>query len=497
MRAVIYILRSALKHYRPPAREERVLYYSPESEELYPRSAKLDMFEEYVIVDSNITTGGTVKKTLEALGLERSRVTVRGNPKTPIAREIVDEVLPDPAPDPERAIIGLAGKAASMKSFISAGLQNGQGIPVVKVGKAVSKLAGKYGEALAELEKDNPFIVGEMLYQHVAPLKEKLVVVDGLKSIETALFISYTTRRPIFLFYCEIPEKLREEFGKARGDPDDVYWKERDGLFEERLKKLKEKAFAIIDPVNWRNMDSLCSVLEHYGYRTTMIVDTPNPFGSKVPFLEFYRKNVEKLSMNGTRLHAHSGRYEHLGYISRLEKRGIVLDESRRKVVVLTATAFRIVDDILDENTVRDGRVAAWRGMGLMRAVIHAVNLTAAACRICSELGLEEEFLKMFRRVISAVRYELDVEEEREKFSDFQDWLRAGEREAAFREFLAVLSGCRELRDQFRMWGLIAQARDDLAGEAKGGREPTERKLNRPLFREEWWEYLGHVAFLN
>jgi hypothetical protein len=493
MRATVYILRSALKHYRPPERDERVFYYSPESGELYPRSASLEGFDEYVIVDSNVATGNTIRKTIEALGLQEKRVITRGNARTPVAEEFLDEVLPDPVPDRERAIIGLAGKSASMKSFISVGLGESHRIPVVKVGKVVSGLAGRYGEKLAEAEKDNPFIVGELLYDRIKGLRDRLVVVDGLKSTETAVFISYSTRRPIFLFYVEIPEEVRMKFGKLRNDPDDAYWSERDELFEERLRKLREKAYAVINPVEWKNMDVLCNVLKHYGYTTSMIAGVPNPFGSKVVFLELYRKNVEKLVARGAQLHAFLRCWEHDGYIKRLEERGIVIDEERKRAVILIATAFRMIDDILDENTIRDGKEAAWRMMGIMKALIHAVELSVTAWNICRNLGCGEEFMKMFRRVIRAVRYELDVEEGREKFSGFEDWLKAAERESAFREFLAVLAGLEERRAEFRLWGLKAQAKDDLLGEGKGGREPTERKLRRPLFREEWFMQLEQL----
>jgi hypothetical protein len=108
------------------------------------------------------------------------------------------------------------------------------------------------------------------------------------------------------------------------------------------------------------------------------------------------------------------------------------------------------------------------------------------AYSICDRLGVGKQFLEMFEKVVDAVEYELLVEDGREENMGFDSWLRAAEREAAFREFLATLAGCPEKGGEFRAWGLKAQAKDDLLGSTKGGREDTEKKLNRILFKPEW-----------
>ncbi len=116
--------------------------------------------------------------------------------------------------------------------------------------------------------------------------------------------------------------------------------------------------------------------------------------------------------------------------------------------------------------------------------------MTVRSWNISEKLGIGKEFQGMFRKVINAVRYELAVEDGTEKFQSFDDWLRAAKREIAFREFLAILSGQPERASEFREWAIKAQAKDDLLGNEKGGREDTEKRLKRPLFREKWLQRL-------
>lgn len=265
----------------------------------------------------------------------------------------------------------------------------------------------------------------------------------------------------------------------------------RDELFEKGLEELKREAYAIID---WRDLNTLhplCELLDILGYRTGEIAGFPNPFGSKRPILELYRRNVMRLL--GTEVEEDlSGYIFHRNYGRRLEEKGIILDQRRAEVLNLVASAFRYVDDILDENTIRDYRPAFWVENGFAKTMYIATLMTVRAYSICEELGLGEEFLRMFERVIDAVNYELLVEEGLAEFRSYEDWLRVAEREAAFREFLAVLAGRPEERGAFRLWGLKAQAKDDLMGAGKGGREETEGRLRRPLFRREWLARLEH-----
>lgn len=496
MRAVIYVLKSGLKYYTKPGSDEVVFYYDPANKVLYPRSRSLEGFDEYVVVDSNIATGTTVLRAIAELGLPRDRVRIKGTPLTAYARRIVDYPVDQPLPEGNRAIVALAGKPGSLKSFVSKSLEVVHGIPVVQVGKEIVRRGvdvGRYGERLAEVERDNPFFVGELLYDAVARVREPLVILDGVKTPETLLFVSFTTRRPAFLFYFEVPEESRRSVVAARGDPDDSHDAERSALFEQGLQRLRDVAHAVVNMNDLRTLRPLCDVLEAYGYRTSTIAGMPNPFASKLPMLELYARSVEKLFE-----HPHDvpenldGYVFHRNYPRRLEEKlGVKLAKWQEDVINYTASAFRIVDDILDENTVRDGRPAFWVVHGFYDSMRVAVLMTARAHLLAAEHGLGARYVEMFRRVVDAVRYEIMVEEGRATFTTFEDWLRAADREAAFREFLAYLVGTPERAREFYEWGLRAQAKDDMLGEAKGGREPTERRLRRPLFKEEWAKRLA------
>jgi len=69
----------------------------------------------------------------------------------------------------------------------------------------------------------------------------------------------------------------------------------------------------------------------------------------------------------------------HTNYLERLSSRGILLNSVQMEIVLLTASAFRIVDDILDEHEIRDGRQAFWTVHGITRAVYVATLMTVKA----------------------------------------------------------------------------------------------------------------------
>jgi len=489
-RAVIYILRSGLKHYRPPEEGEKLFYWDPKQKILYPKNESITGFNQYILVDSNITTGKTVRETIACLGLPREKVKIRGNPKTELAKKIVDQPMSNGDPDPEKAMLVFAGPAASLKTFLARGLEMTQGIPVIQCGKELQKLTdvGKYGEKLMQKENQNPFIVGELLYPIVQKYtSEKVIILDGPKSVETVLFLSYATHRPVFVFYVYNSDELRQNAIALRTDPDDLYATERDRLFQAGLNRLREEAYAVIDIAEWRTLQLLAEVLELLGYKVSSIAGLPNPFGSKRPILELYRRNVEKLVKKNTVINRDfSELMFHRSYIERLEKHGISLTSKQAEIVALTASAFRIIDDILDEHTIRDDAPAFWTKHGIVRSIYIATLMTVKAWNLSAQLGVGERFLEMFQKCVDAVMYELKIEDGIEKFETFEDWLRAAEREAAFREYLAYLIGKPEKAKEFRAWALHAQAKDDLMGAEKGGREDTDRRLNRPLFKPEW-----------
>ncbi|MEM3895591.1 hypothetical protein [Thermofilum sp.] len=497
MKAVIYILKGGLKLYSPPSSDEKSFYWDPVQEKLYPLNVSLNGFTEYLFVDSNIVTGGTVRKAVDKLAVPWEKVRVRGNPRTCVAKHFVDEPVEDPVPCYDRILLVFSGKAGTLKSFLARGLESVHGIPVIQVGKTLKSMVdlGEYGEKLYEREKVNPFVVGELLYPILSKKSDPIVILDGVKRMETVVFLGYSTRRPAFVFFLQNDENIRRTCVRLRNDPDDFFDAERNYLFMDHLNLLLREAYAVIDWRDWSTLEPLTELLKVFGYRTTRLCSFPNPFGSKRPLLELYRRNVEKIFAGkmsvdeGVRVTA-----SHTRYLERLAEKGVRLDKIRSKIIVLTASAFRIVDDILDENTVRDNMPAAWTVHGIIDSVRDAVMITGEAWKLSNHIGLGDDFVRMFRRVVDAVMYELEVEDGVRGFNGFEDWLKAAEREAAFREFLAILSGHPDRVQEFRMWGIEAQAKDDLMGENKGGREGTERRLNRPLFKSEWLPLLNSMA---
>ena len=45
-KAVIYLLRGGLKHFRPPKENEQAFYWDPKEKILYPTDKKLEDFDE-------------------------------------------------------------------------------------------------------------------------------------------------------------------------------------------------------------------------------------------------------------------------------------------------------------------------------------------------------------------------------------------------------------------------------------------------------------------
>lgn len=490
MKAVIYVLRGGLKHYLPPKEDEQAFYWDPKKKVLYPTDKTLEMCDEFELVEANMATERGMFEALRELKIPAVATKIRGSAMTKLGERYIDVHEPRPDPDPEKVIIAFSGKPSSMKSFLSRGLGMAHGIPVVQIGKELQHIAdvGAYGEKLDTIEQKNPYVIGEMLVPILNNLDDKVVIVDGVKSYETALFLSYATKRPMVLFHVEISEEMRKEFLKLRMDPDDAYGEEREAMFEKRIGNLKEATYGgVIDMERWQSLDYLTEIMDSLGFKTTRILDLPNPFGSKQPLLELYRRSVEKMIAKGTQIEKDlSGYVFHTNYPERLRDKGLRAEGVRSEIINLLASGFRMVDDLLDEHTTREGKEAFWRKEGITKAIYYGVLMTVKAYNIAEREGLAREFKDMFKRVVDGVFYELRVEDGVEKCETYADWLKAAQRETGFREFLAHLCGMPEKIPEFREWGIRAQIKDDLLGARKHGRDNTDFRLNRPLFNRAW-----------
>ena len=138
------------------------------------------------------------------------------------------------------------------------------------------------------------------------------------------------------------------------------------------------------------------------------------------------------------------------------------------KMVQEVATAFRFIDDILDEHDTRWEKPARWVETSPVEALAEAEILTTKALKRAERLGCRKEFLEMFEAVLDAVYYEIDVEEGRAEFISEEDWKRAAGREAHFRAFIGYLKG--EDPVKYYQEGLKAQMKDDVMGAEKGER---------------------------
>jgi hypothetical protein len=262
---------------------------------------------------------------------------------------------------------------------------------------------------------------------------------------------------------------------KIRKDPDDVYHKEREALFKERLEELKKHSIAVISTSNFETFVPLVEVLENLGYPCKKREWGFDIWGTKHIWLDIY----EKYAYDTKEMEPINAPDMHRSYI---EKYG--LEDKTGEIIMLTATSFRIIDDILDEHDTRRGKPAHWKKYGILDSLIDASALLQQARKVARQTGFLKEYDEMFKRVINAVRYEIDVEEGRAECRTAEDWIRAAEREAAFREFIGILKG--EDPGEYYLRGLKAQAKDDLIGAAKFGRKDTDKKLKRPLFKEEF-----------
>ena len=162
----------------------------------------------------------------------------------------------------------------------------------------------------------------------------------------------------------------------------------------------------------------------------------------------------------------------HRGYVERLKRRGAEVGEAAAEAISLFATAVRIVDDVLDEHTVRlysEEGVATeawWVRRGIYLAVVDSVALMIKARRAARRLGAERELISAAAKMVDAVKLELELEKTG-KPPTLADWLKAAEREATFREFAYGLAGLD--REAGYVEGLAAQIKDDLWGRPRAG----------------------------
>ena len=481
-------------------------------------------FERVVVVDSTVATGMTLLSVGRAVreAYPGAEVLLAGRPRTEWGKAVVDVVLPEPEwPLRDKPLVMVSGYPGVGKSAFARALASVNGFRHVRWGRLVSSRfdVGRYGEALYEVERREPFFLPVELY----PVLEgeargaRGLVIDGLKSVEQVVGVSFSLGgQPIPLFATLRDWRLRWYIMGVRGMEDDSFVPERDRLLSElgldRLGGVAPKVY-----LDGRTLDEAVPdvrfrrVAERFlGLGRFQVAGLFNPYGTKRILLESYAKSVVKARGGGVALRFSEevlsmlGGFVHRGYSARLRRRGFEVPDWLDRFIVLTATGFRLIDDILDGHRERwmseEGRkvVSPWYVHGIHKAVVWATVLTVGARQLAEEHGYGDTFRRWFRVVVSGVERELELEETKREPTR-EDWLVSALREAGYRAMIAEMLGV-----DWRPWfveGLASQLKDDM-NPTKGGREDTDTRLNRPIAprvfgKEEAWAVyreLKHLA---
>lgn len=157
--------------------------------------------------------------------------------------------------------------------------------------------------------------------------------------------------------------------------------------------------------------------------------------------------------------------------------------------------SFKIMDDLIDEDTVRDGKPAFWVLHGAEATIEQAAWEVKKARELAQKLGVLEIFEQRLCEVIGGAR--LEVEMENSAFvADaplVELWTRVVQKEAAFRRYLAEALGCEpEICEAAYLDGVAAQILDDglSALYGKDGR-PQESSSDERLGRLTYMRAYG------
>jgi len=124
--------------------------------------------------------------------------------------------------------------------------------------------------------------------------------------------------------------------------------------------------------------------------------------------------------------------------------------------------AFKIMDDLIDEDVVRDGKPAFWVLHGEAATIEQAAWHLREARRLARQLGVELLFEQRLREVIEGARLEVELEAGWEPPDPAIAWFRVVQKEASFRLYIAEALQCPpEVCEAARQDGVAAQMLDD------------------------------------
>lgn len=214
-------------------------------------------YDEIIIVDQNVTTGLTqlrLERELRQMGIE-GPVRFAGNPKTLLGYRHMHYLLEKegivPKPEIElpadtyrmnRYMVTLVGLPAVGKTILRNIFSRLDGFSVYKWGRylraCVEEALGpmtpedsweKVRRFTEEIESQNRITVAQkfLATSGVHDDQATFAVVDGVKSREQIIYVSYATRRPVIVVEVRREEKTRLAEVFKRGDPDDQIGEEQ------------------------------------------------------------------------------------------------------------------------------------------------------------------------------------------------------------------------------------------------------------------------------
>jgi dephospho-CoA kinase len=221
-------------------------------------------YDEIIILDQNVTTGLTqlrLERELRQMGIE-GPVKYAGNPKTLLGYRHMDYLLtkegfvPKPAVEPpsdiyrlNRYMIALVGLPAAGKTLLRHLFSRWQGFSVYKWGTylraAVEEVLGpmtpensweKVRRFTEEVEAEDRTTVARKFLERSGIRSDlaTFAVIDGVKSREQIIYVSYALWRPVIVVAVKREEAERQAEALKRGDPDDF----RDAERLEILRKM-------------------------------------------------------------------------------------------------------------------------------------------------------------------------------------------------------------------------------------------------------------------
>jgi len=434
--------------------------------------------DRYYILDANVVTGNTIKIVCEHIlnNINRRAEVVKvGTAQSTLGERVLDIVLPARQSILDKYAVFICGYPLSGKTMLARMLSYFSGFKYYKWSKYIPRDTGLYGERLAEVEEKDIFYTARAFVEKSGVLSERadFIVVDGAKHLEHIEYVSYLTRRPAIVVWVEIDSEIRSVLLQCRGDPDDKYDQKRLELFRAGLEEIRRNSHIKVDYCTLSGVRELLELLGLRGAGSRYSIPCP----TKEVFLDILLHEV----LDRSRTYIPIAEVHTSGsYARKLKKLGVE-DGALLEHVENIRRGFKVIDDIIDEDTIRDRAPALWTEIGVFPALLTGISYLQIARNQAMSIGVYTHFSEMLRSVVEAVRLEIRFEEHGWETVSRELWIKAAEREACFRRYLALLSGRAEIQWNMYLDGLRAQMVDDVLGLNKEDRVGTEVDLNRPL----------------